>query len=66
MTTINKYGPCIEYKPPFDKEEGTSVKLKVGKKEGKIRLMTGSTVEEALYTMKAFENKAADLGIAAN
>ena len=66
MTTINKYDPCIKYKPPFDKEEGTSAKLKVGNKEGKIRLMTGSTVEEALYTMKAFENKASDLGIAAN
>ena len=66
MTTINKYNPCIEYKPPFDKEEGTSIKLKIGSREGKIRLMTGSSVEEVLYTIKAFENKIVDLGIPTN
>ena len=66
MTTINKYNPCIDYKPPFDKEEGTTIKLKVGNREGKIRLMTGSSVEEVLYTIKAFENKILDLGIPTN
>ena len=66
MTTINKYNPCIDYKPPFDKEEGTSVKLKIGSREGKIRLMTGSSVEEVLYTIKAFENKIVDLNIPIN
>ena len=66
MTTINKYNPCIDYKPPFDKEEGTSVKLKIGNREGKIRLMTGSSVEEVLYTIKAFENKISDLNIPTN
>ena len=66
MTTINKYSPCIDYKPPFDKEEGTSVKLKIGSREGKIRLMTGSSVEEVLYTIKAFENKIIDLNIPVN
>ena len=63
-TTINKYHPCIDYKPPFDKEEGTTgVKLKVDNQDGKIRLMTGSRVEEVLYTIKAFENKVSDLNI---
>ena len=66
MTTINKYNPCIDYKPPFDKEEGTTIKLKIGNREGKIRLMTGSSVEEVLYTIKAFENKISDLNIPTN
>ena len=66
MTTINKYNPCIEYKPPFDKEEGVTVKLKIGNREGKIRVMTGSSVEEVLYTIKAFENKVSDLNIPTN
>ena len=60
MTTINKYSPCcIDYKPPFDKEEGVTVKLNIGNREGKIRMMTGSSVEEVLYTIKASENKVA-------
>ena len=66
MTPINKYNPCIDYKPPFDKEEGTSIKLKIGNREGKIRLMTRSTVEEVLYTIKAFKNKILDLNIPTN
>ena len=66
MTTINKYSPCIDYKPPFDKEEGVTVKLKIGNREGKIRVMTGSSVKEVLYTIKAFENKVADLNIPTN
>ena len=66
MTTINKYSPCIDYEPPFNKEEETTVKLKIGNREGKIRLMTGSSVEEVLYTIKAFENKLADLSIPTN
>ena len=66
MTTINKYSPCIDYEPPFHKEEGTTVKLKIGNREGKIRLMTGSSVEEVLYTVEAFENKVADLSIPTN
>ena len=66
MTAINKYNPCIDYKPPFDKGEGTLVKLKSGNREGKIRLMTGSSVEEVLYTIKAFENKIVDLNIPTN
>ena len=70
MMTINKYkiySPCIDYyKPPFDKEEGTSIKLKIGNREGKIRLMTGSRFEEVLYTIKAFENKISDQKIPTN
>ena len=66
MTTINKYNPYIDYKPPFDKEEGTSIKLKIGSREGKIRLMTGSNVKEVLYNIKAFENKIIDLNIPTN
>ena len=66
MTTINKYNPCIDYKPSFDREEGTMVKLKIGNREGKIRLMTGSSVEEVLYTIKAFKNKIIDLNIPTN
>ena len=68
MTTINKYKPCLQYKPPFDKEEGKTVKLKntTNSKEGKIRLMTGSSAEEVLYTIKAFENKAMDIDLPNN
>ena len=63
MTTINKYNPCIDYKPPFDKEEGTSIKLKIGSREGKIRLMKGSSVDKVLYTIKVSKNKIIDLSI---
>ena len=68
MTTINKYKPCLQYDPPFDKEEGKTIKLKntTNNKEGKIRLMTGSSPEEMLYTIRAFENKAMDIGIPNN
>ena len=68
MTTINKYKPCLQYKPPFDKEDGKTVKLKntSNNKEGKIRLMTGSSAEEVLYTIKAFENKAIDIDLPNN
>ena len=61
MTTINNY------KPPFDNEEGETVKLKnTNKKEGKIQLMTGSSAKEVLYTIKAFENKAMDIDLPSN
>ena len=68
MTTINKYKPCLQYKSPFDKEEGKTVKLKntTNSKEGKIRLMTGSSAEEVLCTIKAFENKAIDIDLPDN
>ena len=44
------------------------VKLKntTNSKEGKIRLMTGSSTEEVLYTIKAFENKAIDIDLPNN
>ena len=42
------------------------MKLKIGNREGKIRLMTGLTVEEVLYTIKAFKNKIMDLNIPTN
>ena len=35
-------------------------------REVKIRLMTRSTMEEVLYTIKAFKNKVADLNIPSN
>ena len=68
MTTINKYKPCLKYKPPFDKEEGKIVQLKntANSKEEKIRLMTGSSAEEVLYTIKAFKNKAIDIDLPNN
>ena len=68
MTTINKYKPCLQYKLPFDKEEGKTLKLKntTNNKEGKIRLMMGSSAEEVLYTIKAFENKAVGINLLNN
>ena len=68
MTTINKYKPCLQYKPPFDKEDGKTVKLKntSNNKEGKIQLMTGLSAEEVLYTIKAFENNAIDINLPNN
>ena len=61
MTTINKYPPKLAYKPEFDKENGVFIKLKYMSRETKMRLMDKSTVEEVLYTLRAFENKAKDI-----
>ena len=63
MTTINKYPPKLAYKPEFDKEQGVFIKLKHQTRETKIRLMDKSTVEEVLYTLRAFENKAKDINL---
>ena len=63
MTTINKYPPKLAYKPEFDKENGVFIKLKYMSRETKMRLMDKSTVEEVLYTLRAFENKAKDINL---
>ena len=63
MTTINKYPPKLACKPEFDKEKGVFIKLKYMSRETKIRLMDKSTVEEVLYTLRAFENKAKDINL---
>ena len=66
MTTISRYKPTLKYKIPFEKEEGIFTKLKYGSRETKIRLMTGSSPEEVLYTLRTFENKAQDISLPAN
>ena len=66
MTTIVKYQPKLAYTTDFEKESGSLIKLKNGNKETKIRVMEKSTVEEMLYTVRAFENKAKDISLPRN
>ena len=63
MTTINKYPPKLAYKPEFEKEKGVFMRMKHQTRETKIRLMEKSSVEEVLYTLRAFENKAKDINL---
>ena len=63
MTTIFKHDPQLKYKEKdfiISSESEKQIKMKHGQKETKVRVMEGHTVEEMLYTIRAFENKAKD------
>ena len=69
MTTINKYPSKLKYKEEeftLSSECEQQVKIKNGSKEIKVRVMMGSSVEEMLYTIRTFENKAKDISLPAN
>ena len=69
MTTINKYPSKLKYKEEEFKLSSDceqQVKIKNGSREIKVRVMMGSSVEEMLYTIRTFENKAKDISLPDN
>ena len=71
MTTINKYPSKLKYKEEdftLSSESEKQIKLRneLLNREAKIRVMMGRSVEEMLYTIRAFENKAKDITLPQN
>ena len=69
MTSVFKHSPQLKYKEKdftISSESEKQIKMKHGQKETKVRVMEGHTVEEMLYTIRAFENKAKDITLPQN